>query len=925
VSPFDVISRASPAYVDALYESYRRDPSSVDPTWALFFAGFDFAGRRAPEQAHPDVGDLVHSWRQFGHLVADLDPLHKRSREHPLLDPQEFGVRPEDLETVVKTGFIGLEEATVGQLMSALSETYAGTFAAEYLEIEDKTPIEWLKARMESGRNKPALSAEERKRILGELIAAEEFERFLQKRYTGQKRFSLEGAEALIVLLDALIEGGAAEGVEHLVMGMPHRGRLNVLAHTMHKPYEMIFAEFEGAGLPSGVQGDGDVKYHLGFSHDHQTRGGKTIHLALYPNPSHLEAINPVVMGIARAKQEYLGDQERRRILPVLLHGDAAVTGQGIVYETVAMSRLEGYSVGGTINIIVNNQIGFTAVPVEYSPNLYPSDIAKFIQAPVFHVNGDDPEAAVQAGRLAAAFRQTFGSDVFINFVCYRRFGHNELDEPAFTQPKLYEAIRAHRSVRELYAARLVEGGQATAAEVSALREEALAKMESAIGYAKKEKPRQRVFALGGRWDGLTWGEEDWSADTRVPKERLVEIGRRISEVPPTVTPHKGVKKVLEERRQMIERGEGVDWGMAEALAFGSLLAEGYDVRVSGQDSGRGTFSHRHAVVHDAETGATYVPLRNLGRPEQGRFEVINSLLSEAAVVGFEWGMTSADPHRLVIWEAQFGDFANGAQVLIDQFVSSSESKWQRMSGLTLFLPHGYEGQGPEHSSARLERFLQLCAEGNMQVVNATTPAQLFHVVRRQLLRSFRKPLVMMSPKSLLRHPEVVSSLEALSAGRFELALPDAKEHNGAERVLFCSGKVYYSLSKRRAAGAHRGVAIIRLEQLYPFPEREIMELMKAHPGARELIWVQEEPENLGAYGFVRERLSDALTAALGHHVDLAYVGREEAASPAVGSLAAHQEEEAKFLSEAFLRPARAHHSKDSLIPKSRGASAPGT
>ncbi|MFO0724989.1 MAG: 2-oxoglutarate dehydrogenase E1 component [Myxococcota bacterium] len=918
MSHLDEILRASPEYVDALYRAFQEDPRSVDPSWALFFAGFQFAARRPQEQARQDVGDLVHSWRQFGHLVADLDPLGQRPRDDALLDLAEFGISAEDLSLVVRTGFVGLEEATIQDLLAALQQTYAGSFAVEYLEIEEKTRIEWLKARMERSRNRPELSAEDRKKILGQIVAAEEFERFLHRKYPGQKRFSLEGAEALVVLLDTLVEEGADHGVEQMLFGMPHRGRLNVLTHTLKKPYEMLLAEFEGAGLPREVQGDGDVKYHLGFSHDHTTSRGKTLHLALYPNPSHLEAINPVVMGIARAKQSFLGDTARRRIMPVILHGDAAVTGQGVVYETVAMSRLAGYTVGGTINIIVNNQIGFTAEPKDYSPNLYPSDIAKFVQAPVFHVNGDDPEAAVQAGRLAAAFRQSFGSDVFINFVCYRRYGHNELDEPAFTQPKMYEAIRARPSVTKLYEQRLEQAGVTSAAEAKGAREAVVAKLEAAMGFARREKPRQKVFALGGRWDGLTWGENDWTADTRVPLARLQSLGRALSEVPAGFQPHKGVKKVLDDRRHMIEQGQGIDWGMAEALAFASILADGHDVRLSGQDAERGTFSHRHAVVHESHTGAVQVPLNHLGLGKQGHFEVVNSLLSEAAVVGFEWGMASADPHRLVIWEAQFGDFANGAQVLIDQFVASSESKWQRMSGLTLFLPHGYEGQGPEHSSARLERFLQLCAEGNMQVVNATTPAQLFHVVRRQLCRSFRKPLVMMSPKSLLRHPEVISSLAELSEGGFRLVLPDAPAYDGAERVLFCSGKVYYALKKKREALGNPKVAIIRLEQLYPFPEREIAEVMKAHPGAKELHWVQEEPENLGAWSFVRPRLTAVLSAALDRPLSLGYVGRDEAASPAVGSLYAHQEEEATLLEEAFVRPASAWHTRDSLIPKSR-------
>ncbi len=945
MNPFDIVSRASPAYVDAVYQQYRQDPSSVDPVWAVYFAGFDYGTREgraaasaAPAAAAPaaavapsapaaaphvlDVSDLVQSYRLHGHLVADLDPLGLRPRTHPLLRLSEFGIAESDLTTPVKTAFRGLEDTTVEQLLAALTETYSSTFAVEYLDIPEKTQRDWLIEHMEPSRNRPNLSAEQKRKVMTQLIASEEMEQFLHRKYPGQKRFSLEGGEALIPLLDTLIETGADMGAEHVVMGMPHRGRLNVLAHTLRKPYEMLLAEFEGAGLPQHIQGDGDVKYHLGFSHDHTTAGGKDVHLALYPNPSHLEAINPVVAGIARAKQGFLGKGDRKKVVPVVLHGDAAVSGQGVVYETVAMARLRGFTVGGTVNVVVNNQIGFTTSPEDYSINTYPTDIAHFIQAPVFHVNGDDPEAAVQAGRLAGAFRQTFGTDVFINFSCYRKFGHNELDEPAFTQPKMYELIRAKKSPRVRYAERLLAEGVVDEAWLSKTQKRLVDALEQALAFARENKPRQRIFALGGAWEGLTWGGQDGAADTRFDMAKLKELGLALTRVPAGFVPHKGVQKVLDDRKKMIERGTGLDWGCGEGLAFASLLAEGHDIRLSGQDSERGTFSHRHAVVHDFVTGAEHAPLNHLDLEKQGHIEIVNSLLSEAAVVGFEYGMSSADPHRLVIWEAQFGDFANGAQIMWDQFVSSAESKWQRMSGLTLLLPHGYEGQGPEHSSARLERFLQLCAENNMQVVNCTTPAQIFHVLRRQLHRKFRKPLVIMSPKSLLRHPAAVSTLEELAQGTFMTVLDDPTKPEAVDRLLLCSGKIYYALAKAqaeaaKAEGASR-TAIVRLEQVYPFPDAELGRIFEKYRGAREIFWVQEEPENQGAWASVRPRIEAAYESTVGRPLELTYVGRDEAASPAAGSHYVSTEEEATLVREALARPHKARATRYSLMPKAQ-------
>jgi 2-oxoglutarate dehydrogenase E1 component len=752
---------------------------------------------------------------------------------------------------------------------------------------------------MEPTRNAPALTPDERRMILQQLTAAEGFEQFLQTKYVGQKRFSLEGSEALIPLLDALIEAAGSIGVDEMAMGMAHRGRLNVLAHILRKPYEMIFAEFEGTLLPAGVQGDGDVKYHLGYSRDCRTRAGRMIHLSLCSNPSHLEAVNPVVEGIVRAKQEHHGDAARGRVVPVLIHGDAAFTGQGIVSETLALTALDGYRTGGTIHIIINNQVGFTTSPVDYRATCYPSDVAKIIEAPVFHVNADDPEAAVQAARLAVGFRDTFKTDVIIDLVCYRRHGHNETDDPRFTQPTLYERIAAHPTARRLYAERLTAEGVVTddqvAAEATALRD----LFEDALNYARDFMPRQQVFALGGLWEGLRWAGDDWSAHTAVPLETLRFVAERTLAFPEGFAPYPKARRVLEQRAAMLGPDGTVDWAAAEMLAFGTLLLEGTHVRLSGQDSGRGTFSQRHAVLRDVRTGKRHVPLNHL-RPDQGRFEVIDSMLSEVGVLGFEWGYSSADPHNLVLWEAQFGDFANGAQVIIDQFIAAAESKWQRMSGLVLLLPHGYEGQGPEHSSARLERYLQLCAENNLQVCNLTTPAQYFHALRRQMHRNFRKPLILMTPKSLLRHRLVVSTPVDLADGAFRLALDEADPlpREKVRRVLFCSGKVYYDLLLARRERDVDDIAIVRVEQLYPFPSAEVAAIAATYPAAHEIFWVQEEPWNMGAWHFVHHPLRRALPADRSLH----YVGRDAAASPASGSYKMHQAEEEELLHYALRR-----------------------
>ena len=924
----DLVTRANAEYVDEQYRRYQQDPTSVDENWALFFAGFELAangdtarilartqanGRGADTRgdAAPVIGvfDLVHSYRELGHLAAHLNPLAPKPAGHPLLEPAEFGFGDADLDRVIECGsFQGCATATLRELIERLQATYCQTLGVEYLHIQDREQRIWLQERMEPTSNHPDLGRDGRLRIFDRLMVAENFEQFLQTRYPTAKRFSLEGGESLIPILDTLVEDAGEQGVEEMVIGMPHRGRLNVLANVLGKPSEMILAEFEGSFIVKESMGDGDVKYHLGYSRDHVTRSGAKVHLSLSPNPSHLEAVDPVIEGMVRAKQNRLGDVERGRVVPVLMHGDAAFTGQGMVAETLWLSELEGYRTGGTIHIIVNNQIGFTTSPEAFRFTPYPSDVAKIIQAPVFHVNGDDPEAAVQAARLAITFRQRFKKDVIIDLVCYRKHGHNELDDPTFTQPMMYQKIAKHPSPFAQYRDRLEREGVLTRDEADRRKAEFWELLDAAQAYARDFMPRLPVFAFGGLWKGLGWAGEDWSADTAVDPKVLDEIAAAFVRVPAEFTPHPRVARLMEARAAMVRVDGKIDWGCGEALAIGSLVLEGTIVRMSGQDSGRGTFSHRHAVLHDVKNGDRYVPLDNI-RQGQARFVVLDSMLSENAVLGFEFGFSSADPSKLAIWEAQFGDFANGAQVIIDQFIASSESKWQRMSGLVMLLPHGYEGQGPEHSSARLERYLQLCAEDNLQVCNLTTPAQYFHALRRQMHRTFRKPLIIMSPKSLLRHKLAVSSPRELTHGTFQPVLDDVAVAGAPEagvrvdparvtRIILCSGKVYYALLDGRRERELDTMAIVRVEQLYPFPQRELEAVFAAYPQARQVFWVQEEPWNMGAWHFMYHRLRRVLPAAS----TLTYVGRPEAASPATGSSKLPQAEEADLINRTFAR-----------------------
>jgi 2-oxoglutarate dehydrogenase E1 component len=901
----DFILRANPDYIEDLYRQYLRDPHAVGADWAHFFAGFEYAGdgrRSAPPESERSIAvlDVIHSYRELGHLIANLNPLGGNATEHPLLALSEFGFAESDLDRVVQCPtFRGHPQASVRELIALLRETYCGTLAVEYMYISDKTQRDWLKDRMEPSLNKPALSTDDRLHIYSKLAASTGFEEFLHTKYVGQKRFSLEGAEALIPLLDALIEESGAIGVQEVVLGMPHRGRLNVLANILGKPYEMILAEFEGTFLPADIQGDGDVKYHLGYARDLVTRGGRAMHLSLLSNPSHLEAVDPVVEGIVCAKQTYRRDHTCEQVMPLLIHGDAAFTGQGMVTETLSLSELSAYRTGGTVHVIVDNQVGFTARPEDYRFTRYASDVAKVIQAPVFHVNGHDPEAAVQAARLAAAFRREFKADVIINLVCYRRHGHNETDDPTFTQPVMYKQIAALPTVRDVYGQRLIDARVADPAELQRRTAEWREIFEDALNYARDFMPRQQVFALGGVWKGLQWAGDDWSAQTAVSRDVLQRVADAAAAIPDGFDAQPKLRRLYDDRAAAVRSGGSIDWACAEMLAFGTLLLEGSNVRLAGQDSVRGTFSHRHAALYDRSTAQRWVPLQHLAAT-QGWFLAIDSMLSEAAVLGFEYGFSSADPRNLVLWEAQFGDFANGAQVIIDQFISSAESKWQRMSGLVLLLPHGYEGQGPEHSSARLERYLQLSADQNWQVCNLTTPAQYFHALRRQMHRSFRKPLVLMSPKSLLRHKLAVSPVDTLSGGAFATVLDDAAALDRARvrRVLLCSGKVYYDLLNGREQRDIDDVAIVRVEQLYPFPADEIRTTLAAYPTAGEVFWVQEEPWNMGAWQFMAMRLPHVLDP---RHV-LRYVGRDEAASPATGSYKVHQSEQTELVDRALRR-----------------------
>jgi 2-oxoglutarate dehydrogenase E1 component len=855
---------------------------------------------------------LIRAYRVNGHLIANLDPLKLTApTSHPELDPASYGFTAADLDhQIYIDNVLGLETASLRQIIEILRRTYCGTIGYEFMHISSPQQKQWIQERIEGPDKEVEFTVLGKKAILTKLIHAESVERFLDKKYTGTKRFGLEGAESAAPALEQIIKRGGQLGVKEIVIGMPHRGRLNVLTNVMGKPYRALFHEFKGGSAnPDDVEGSGDVKYHLGVSSDREFDDNQ-VHLSLTANPSHLEIVDPVVLGKVRAKQDQRHDKTRSEVLPLLLHGDAAFAGQGVVAECFGLSGLKGHRTGGSLHFIVNNQIGFTTAPRFSRSSPYPSDIARMIEAPIFHVNGDDPEAVVYCARVATEFRQRFHKPVVIDMICYRRHGHNEGDEPSFTQPLMYKRIREHESVVSIYSKRLAEEGVVKQADAEKLRADFWEMLETEVEAAEGYRPNKADW-LDGRWSGITLAEEGpRRGRTGVSLDTLKRVGLKLTEVPKGFATHKTIERLLANRRKMIEDGRGIDWSMGEALAFGTLLEEGYPVRLSGQDVERGTFSQRHAVVTDQASEAQYIPLNHLSA-KQARFEVINSMLSEEAVLGFEYGYSLAEPNALVLWEAQFGDFANGAQVIIDQFLAAGERKWLRMSGLMLLLPHGYEGQGPEHSSARLERYLQLSAEDNWQVANCTTPANYFHIIRRQLHRGFRKPLILMTPKSLLRHKRVVSSLEDFGPGNtFHRVLWDHAQLGGSERVklapdadiqrvVLCSGKVYYDLFEERETRGNGEIYLMRIEQLYPFPARALIQELSRFPDA-EVVWCQEEPKNQGAWTFVEPNIEWVLDHIGADSRRPRYVGRPASASTAAGLMSRHAAELHAFLDEAL-------------------------
>ncbi|WP_116085943.1 2-oxoglutarate dehydrogenase E1 component [Tropicimonas sp. IMCC34011] len=963
-------------YLEQLYARFADDPASVDEAWATFFRslgdmdgdvkseadGPSWARADWPPQPNDDLtaaltgewGEalapeiagagqkirdkaaekniavteeavkravldsiralmIIRAYRIRGHLVADLDPLGMRSQTpHPELDPKSYGFRDEDMDRPIFIDkVLGLEVATMREILEIVRRTYCGTFALQYMHISAPAEAAWLKERIEGFDKEIKFTREGRRAILNKLVEAEGFEKFLHVKYMGTKRFGLDGGEALIPALEQIIKRGGALGAKEIVFGMPHRGRLSVLATVMQKPYRAIFNEFQGGSYkPDDVEGSGDVKYHLGASSDREFNGN-SVHISLTANPSHLEAVNPVVLGKARAKQAQLGS-DRDTVIPVLLHGDAAFAGQGVVAECFGLSGLTGHRTGGTIHVVVNNQIGFTTAPHFSRSSPYPTDIALMVEAPIFHVNGDDPEAVVHAAKVATEFRQKFNKDVVIDIFCYRRFGHNEGDEPMFTNPLMYKSIKGHKTTLSLYTERLVKDGLIPEGEIEDMKASFQSYLNGEFEAGREFRPNKADW-LDGRWSHLdAQGEKYQRGKTAIKPETMQKIGKALTTPPKDLTMHRTVQRLLDAKSQMFETGEGFDWATAEALAFGSLLTEGYPVRLSGQDSTRGTFSQRHSALVDQESEERYYPLNNI-REGQQRFEVIDSMLSEYAVLGFEYGYSLAEPNALVLWEAQFGDFANGAQIMFDQFISSGESKWLRMSGLVMLLPHGYEGQGPEHSSARLERFLQMCGQDNWIVANCSTPANYFHILRRQLHRSYRKPLVLMTPKSLLRHKLAVNKAEHFTTGSsFHRVLWDDADTNKRglsetqlvpdekiRRVVLCSGKVYYDLLEERDSRGIEDVYLMRVEQFYPFPAFSLVKELERFKQA-EIVWCQEEPKNQGAWSFIEPNLEWVLGRVKADYRRPRYVGRSTAASPATGLASQHKAQQAALVDEAL-------------------------
>ncbi len=947
------LSGTNASFIEDLYLRFQNDPSSVDSSWQQYFqtlgddadtivaeskgAPWTPGNGAAPEDEYGILGDaayraietaekkglpqqdvraaavdtiralmLIRSYRVRGHLKAKLDPLELEvPQEHPELNPTTYGFEGSDWDReIFIDNVLGLETATIREILEIVQRTYCGSIGIEFMHIQEPDQKAWLQERIEGRHKEVNFTSEGKAAILRKLIETEGFEHFLNVKYTGTKRFGLDGAESLIPAMEGVIKRGGQLGVKEIVLGMPHRGRLNILTNVMAKPFRAVFSEFQGnPANPEDVEGSGDVKYHLGTSSDREF-DGNNVHMSLTANPSHLEAVNPVVLGKVRAKQSQLGSDVGGQVMPLLLHGDAAFAGQGIVAECFGLSELKGYRTSGTIHFVVNNQIGFTTSPKYSRSSPYPSDVGKMVQAPIFHVNGDDPEAVCHVAKVATEFRQLFQIDVVIDMFCYRRHGHNEGDEPAFTQPLMYRTIAQHPTTMQIYAKKLIEEGVVTEDQVETWIKEFRDYLEKQFETANSFKPNKADW-FEGSWKGFERADKGARrGTTAVALDELKAIGQKLCEVPENHNVHRTLQRVLKNKQKMIDGEQGIDWSTAEALAFGSLLKEEYPVRLSGQDCGRGTFSQRHSVFVDQMTEERYMPLNNLSENQAG-YEVIDSMLSEAAVLGYEYGYSLAEPKALVLWEAQFGDFANGAQVIIDQFISSGEAKWLRMSGLVMLLPHGYEGQGPEHSSARLERYLQQSAEDNWQVVNITTPANYFHALRRQIHRKFRKPLVIMTPKSLLRHKEAVSTLEDMGPGSsFHRVLYDndvVSAPKDVKRIVLCSGKVYYDLKARRDEAGQTDTYFLRLEQLYPFPEGALVEELKNFTHVEEVVWCQEEPKNMGAWTFVEPNLEQAFaTVGMKTVTRARYAGRGESAATATGLLKQHNLQQAALINDAL-------------------------
>ncbi|MEX1308950.1 MAG: 2-oxoglutarate dehydrogenase E1 component [Candidatus Sulfomarinibacteraceae bacterium] len=900
--PDNLALLSSPDYVDEMYRRWKDDPASLSEQWRSFFAGFDLAAGsdsmssdEAADQSK--VAGLIFAYRNVGHLIADVNPLDDSEKHDPIFDLETYELSEKHLDRVYDTGHLGgPKRITLRELIRYLRDCYCRKIGVEYLHIQDMKVRRWLQGKMEPVLNKPEVANEKKRRILDWLVNAEVFESFLNTRYQGQKRFSLEGVESVIPALHELMDAASDTGAEEVVMGMSHRGRLNVLVNILDKPLDMVFHEFED-NLRTTDYADGDVKYHRGYSSDYTVTSGKTLHISLTANPSHLEAVDPVVEGRARAKQRRRNDTEHRtKVIPVLLHGDAAFAGQGLVAETLNLSQLPGYRTGGTVHIIVNNQIGFTTTAVEARSSRYPTDVAKLVEAPILHVNGDDPEAVVWAIELAVRFRQEFHRDVVVDIIGYRRWGHNEGDEPAFTQPLMYQKIANRPNVRELYQLQL-EGEHAITLDESAhYRDEFQSLLIDKHRKAQEScpVPMDDKHAFHELWTGLNNPYTFDPGDTAVSESSLDEVATALSTIPDGFELNRKVARRLPKVKEIVEERGLVDWPLAELLAFGTLLQEGLPVRLSGQDSVRGTFSQRHAAWYDTHTQERYVPLNHIS-DDQARFCAYNSMLSEAAVLGFDYGYSLVEPNMLVLWEAQFGDFANGAQVIIDQFITPALDKWQRGSGIVMLLPHGYEGQGPEHSNAYLERYLTLCAEENIQVCNLTTPAQYFHALRRQLKRDLRRPLIIMAPKSLLRSPKCVSPVSELTDGHFHEILADPSPPKKTRRLVLCSGKIYYDLIAAREESGVKDVAIVRVEQFYPFNEKLFHEVTERHRKADEIAWVQEETENRGGWGFMMPHLLDAFPDRRPR-----YIGRGPSASPATGSPRVHREQQRSIVESAL-------------------------